>query len=114
METIKQAVKSLAALAQESRLKAFRLLVQAGEQGMPAGEISEHLQVPPATLTFHLKELASAGLISQTKQGRSVIYSMNAAAMASLLDFLMQDCCQGKPELCQVKPLEKPKKKPKK
>lgn len=104
METIGQAVKSLNALAQESRLKAFRLLVGAGEQGMAAGEISDELNVPPATLSFHLKELASAGLVNQTKDGRSVIYSLNVEAIGALMEFLMQDCCQGRPELCRPKP----------
>lgn len=101
MKMIDQAIKSLGALAQESRLQAFRLLVRAGEQGMPAGEISEQLGIPPATLSFHLKELAAAGLVRQTKRGRSVIYSMNVDAIGALMEFLMQDCCQGRPELCQ-------------
>jgi len=108
METIDQAIKSLSALAQESRLNVFRLLVRAGEEGIPAGEISEQLGIPPATLSFHLKELASAGLVHQTKQGRSVIYSMNAEAIGALMEFLLQDCCQGRPELCQPKKRSKP------
>jgi len=100
---ITQVVKALSALAQESRLNAFRLLVCAGEEGMAAGEIAEELDVPPATLSFHLKELANAGLISQERSGRSIIYSLKVESMSSLMEFLMQDCCQGRPELCQPK-----------
>ena len=109
MKTIEQAVKSLSALAQRSRLKAFRLLVQAGDEGIAAGEISEQLGIPPATLSFHLKELAAAGLVEQSKDGRSVIYSLNTDAIAGLMEFLMEDCCQGRPELCQPKQIAVPK-----
>jgi DNA-binding transcriptional ArsR family regulator len=98
---ITQAVKALSALAQESRLNAFRLLVCAGAEGLAAGEIAEELDVPPATLSFHLKELTNAGLISQARSGRSIIYSLKVESMSSLMEFLMQDCCQGRPELCQ-------------
>lgn len=101
METTGQAVKALSALAQESRLNAFRLLVTAGEEGMAAGEIAEQLEVPPATLSFHLKELAAAELINQVRDGRSIIYSLNVDSISSLMEFLMHDCCQGRPELCQ-------------
>lgn len=96
----KQAVKALAALAQESRLKTFRLLVRAGTDGLPAGRIAERLDVPPATLSFHLKELANAGLVTDRREGRSIIYSLNIERMRGLLSFLMADCCQGRPELC--------------
>lgn len=109
MKTTGQAVKALSALAQESRLNAFRLLVKAGEGGLPAGEIAEDLEVPPATLSFHLKELVAAGLIEQQRDGRSIIYSINAQAIGSLMDFLMHDCCQGRPELCQPDFMKKPK-----
>ncbi len=98
---IKQAVKALAALAQESRLNVFRLLVEAGEDGLSAGEISERLDIPPATMSFHLKELTATGLIAPTREGRSMIYSLQPDVMNELLQFLMQDCCQGRPELCQ-------------
>jgi DNA-binding transcriptional ArsR family regulator len=98
---IKQAVKSLAALAQESRLNVFRLLVEAGEEGLSAGEISERLNIPPATMSFHLKELTATGLIAPVRNGRSMIYSLKPDVMNELLQFLMQDCCQGRPELCQ-------------
>jgi DNA-binding transcriptional ArsR family regulator len=96
----KQAVIALAALAQESRIRVFRLLVPAGEDGLAAGEIAERLEIPAATLTFHLKELAHAGLIESRRQGRSICYSLCIDAMRDLLTFLTRDCCQGHPELC--------------
>lgn len=96
-----QAVRALAALAQESRLQAFRLLVRAGADGIPAGMIAEELDITPATLSFHLKELSNAGLIQQRRVGRSIIYSLHVEAMQSLLAFLVEDCCQGQPELCE-------------
>ena len=100
MET-KQAVKALAALAQETRLSVFRALVEAGEEGMSAGDLAELLEVPAATLSFHLKELAATDLIAQARDGRSLIYSLRPDVMNELLQFLMEDCCQGRPELCQ-------------
>ncbi len=100
METT-EVVRALAALAQESRLDAFRLLVRAGTDGMPAGKIAEELEVAPATLSFHLKELSNASLIQQRRDGRSIIYSLNVEAMQSLLSFLVEDCCQGQPQLCE-------------
>jgi ArsR family transcriptional regulator len=96
-----QVVRALAALAQESRLDAFRLLVRAGSDGMPAGKIAEELEIAPATLSFHLKELSNADLIQQRREGRSIIYSLNVEAMQLLLAFLVEDCCQGQPELCE-------------
>lgn len=108
---IKQAVTSLAALAQESRLRMFRLLVPAGAQGLPAGEISEQLELPPATAAFHLKELSHAGLIESRREGRSIIYSLRIEGMRELLNFLAKDCCRGKPELCgMVSSCAKPQK----
>lgn len=100
MET-RQAVKALAALAQETRLSVFRALVEAGEEGMSAGELAEQLEVPAATLSFHLKELTATELIAQAREGRSLIYSLRPDVMNDLLRFLMEDCCQGRPELCQ-------------
>ena len=97
---IKQAVIALTALSQETRLRIFRLLVPAGESGVAAGEIAERLEIPPATLTFHLKELAHAGLVESRREGRSIIYSLRAKGMQELLMFLAKDCCQGQPELC--------------
>lgn len=98
---ISQAVKALAALAQETRLRVFRCLVEAGEDGMSAGELAGKLEVPAATLSFHLKELSATELIAQSRDGRSLIYSLRPDVMNELLKFLMEDCCQGRPELCQ-------------
>ena len=94
MET-KQAIQSLAALAQESRLSIFRLLIQAGPAGMAAGAIGEALDLPPATLSFHLAGLARAGLAHSRQEGRFVIYSADYAAMNALVGFLTENCCQG-------------------
>lgn len=89
------AVAALAALAQETRLDVFRLLVQAGPEGLPAGEIGAELDLPSATLSFHLKELKSAGLIRCQREGRSRIYSPDFACMQELLGFLTRNCCGG-------------------
>jgi DNA-binding transcriptional ArsR family regulator len=106
---LKQAVIALTALAQETRLKIFRLLVPAGGDGIPAGEIAERLQIPSATLTFHLKELTHAGLVESRREGRSIIYSLKCDGMQSLLTFLAKDCCQGQPDLCiQLTGIAKP------
>ncbi|MDF1860364.1 MAG: metalloregulator ArsR/SmtB family transcription factor [Verrucomicrobiales bacterium] len=94
------AVIALSSLAQESRLKVFRLLVKAGPEGMPAGTIAEKLKIPANTLSFHLKELANAGLVKSRKVGRSVIYEMHAGNIGVLMSFLTEDCCQGHPDLC--------------
>jgi ArsR family transcriptional regulator len=90
-----QALQSLAALAQESRLSIFRLLVQAGPAGMAAGAIGEKLELPPATLSFHLAGLTRAGLAQSRQEGRFVIYSADYAAMNALVGFLTDNCCQG-------------------
>jgi DNA-binding transcriptional ArsR family regulator len=100
---IKQAVIALTALAQESRLRVFRLLAPAGSEGLAAGEIAERLDLPPATLTFHLKELCHAGLVESRREGRSIIYSLRCEGMRDLLTFLVKDCCQGRPQLCGPK-----------
>jgi ArsR family transcriptional regulator, arsenate/arsenite/antimonite-responsive transcriptional repressor len=96
----KQALSCLSAIAHETRLAIFRLLVQQGPDGMPAGEIALRLSVPPPTLSFHLKELERAGLIQATRQQRQIIYAADYAGMRALIDFIMRDCCQGHPELC--------------
>ena len=96
------ALAALAALAQESRLDIFRLLVQAGEDGMPAGKIGEHLGLPSATLAFHLKELKHAGLVTFTREGRSLIYSALYSTMNALLGYLTENCCQGNPAACGI------------
>jgi DNA-binding transcriptional ArsR family regulator len=95
MET-QNAVSALAALAQQTRLEVFRRLVRAGSEGLPAGDIAEALDVPAATLSFHLKELKSAGIVSCRREGRSLIYSPNSSLMNDLLAFLTKNCCQGR------------------
>lgn len=87
------AVKALGALAQDSRLDVFRLLVRKGQPGMAAGELSDHFGLPPATMSFHLKELTNAGLITSRRESRSIIYSANYAHMQKLLNFLLENCC---------------------
>lgn len=89
----KAAVSLLAALAQETRLAIFRLLVVQGEQGMTVGKIGEALDVPPATLSFHLKELTRADLIIARQEGRFIHYSANYNMMNSLLGFMTENCC---------------------
>ena len=91
----KDALAGLAALAHETRLDVFRLLVRAGSQGLAAGAVAEALGVPSATLSFHLKELKSAGVVGCRREGRSLIYSPNFEAMSSLLEFLTFNCCAG-------------------
>lgn len=95
-----QAVTALASLAQETRLSIYRLLVQAGPQGVPAGRIGEALDVPAATLSFHLKELSHAGMVSSRQDGRFVFYSADYERMAALMTFLTEKCCQGMPQEC--------------
>ena len=89
------AIEALAALAQEHRLALFRLLVQAGEAGMPAGVIAERLGVPNSSLSFHLSHLTRAQLIEQRREGRSLIYTANYSAMNALVGYLMENCCAG-------------------
>ncbi len=88
-------IDALSALAQEHRLALFRLLVQAGSQGMPAGAIAQALGVPNSSLSFHLAQLTKAGLIRQQRQSRSLIYSADYAAMNGLVGYLMENCCGG-------------------
>jgi ArsR family transcriptional regulator, arsenate/arsenite/antimonite-responsive transcriptional repressor len=94
MET-SSAVLALGALAQENRLEVFRLLVQAGPDGMAAGDVAERLEIPPATLSFHLAQLRQAGLIAVRRDGRSLIYSANYDGMSALMAFLTENCCRG-------------------
>jgi ArsR family transcriptional regulator, arsenate/arsenite/antimonite-responsive transcriptional repressor len=96
----KQALSCLAALAHETRLSVFRLLVKQGPEGMSAGDIASALGVAAPTLSFHLKELERAGLIAPTRRHRQIIYATDYPQTRALLDFLMRDCCQGHPELC--------------
>jgi DNA-binding transcriptional ArsR family regulator len=103
MET-KQAVEALGALAQDTRLAIFRLLVQAGAEGKAAGQIGEALALPPATLSFHLTGLTRAGLAQSRQDGRFVIYTANFENMNALVAFLTENCCGGAvcaPAACQ-------------
>lgn len=93
----KQVLSALAALAQESRLAVFRLLVESGPAGMAASKIAERLQIPPSSLSFHLKELTHANLISPRQDGRFVIYAAQYETMSDLLGFLTENCCGGNP-----------------
>lgn len=94
------AVDALGALAHETRLSVFRLLVQAGPEGMIAGAIAEHQGVPPSTMSHHLATLERAGLVQSERESRLIHYRVDYAEMRRLLAFLMQDCCQGAPEMC--------------
>ena len=96
----KNALSKLSALAQENRLAVFRLLVKAGHDGLPAGEIAAALDVPPNTLSAQLNILSNAGLVEGNRQGRSIIYTANYDAISGLIVFLMEDCCQGREEIC--------------
>jgi ArsR family transcriptional regulator len=101
-----KALTGLSALAQDTRLAIFRRLVRAGPQGESAGTIAEALHTPAPTLSFHLKELERAGLITQRRESRSLIYAAHYGAMRDLLAYLMEDCCAGRPEICNFKSLE--------
>jgi len=88
-------IRALGALAQEHRLAAFRLLVQAGAEGIPAGIVAERLGIPPSSMSFHLAQLAHAGLVTQRRESRSIIYSADYAAMNGLMGYLTENCCAG-------------------
>ncbi|HBP27797.1 MAG: ArsR/SmtB family transcription factor [Advenella sp.] len=94
MET-KNAVKALAALAHESRMVAYRHLMQAGPGGLQAGQLADLLEIPPSSLSFHLKELMNADLLDSRQEGRYVIYSVKFQSMSELLSFLTENCCGG-------------------
>ena len=95
-------LKALTALAQAHRLRVFRALVVAGQAGLTPGQIAQAQQIPAATLSFHLKELAQAGLLTQERQGRSLLYRADFAQMNALLAFLTENCCQG--DACAATP----------
>ncbi len=95
-----QAVDALASLAQEHRLAAFRLLVRAGTEGLSAGSIADQLAVPASSLSFHLAHLVRAGLITQERQSRHLIYRADYAAMNQLIAYLLENCCSG--EVCAI------------
>ncbi|MGB7177515.1 MAG: metalloregulator ArsR/SmtB family transcription factor [Xanthobacteraceae bacterium] len=108
METT-EAVTALAALAQENRLDVFRLLVEAGPDGMAAGQVAERLDLAPNTLTFHFDRLRVAGLVTVRRDGRSMIYAARFDAMNGLVVFLTENCCQGAQDKCAPVALCKPK-----
>jgi DNA-binding transcriptional ArsR family regulator len=95
------AVAALAALAQDNRLDIYRLLVQAGPEGMPAGAVAEALDLAPNTLTFHFDRLRGAGLVGVRRDGRSMIYAARYEAMNGLIDFLTENCCRGNSAACR-------------
>ena len=98
------AIAALAALAQDSRLAIFRLLVGVGPSGLAATKIADELRVPASSMSFHLKELSHAGLITPRQVGRFIIYTANFDTMNALLDFLTESCCDGKPCSLNVQP----------
>jgi ArsR family transcriptional regulator, arsenate/arsenite/antimonite-responsive transcriptional repressor len=95
------AVAALAALAQDNRLGVFRLLVQAGPEGMSAGQLAAALALPPNTLTFHFDRLRAAGLVTVRRESRSMIYAARFDTMNALLGYLTENCCQGTPDTCR-------------
>lgn len=98
------AVKALAALAYPHRLNVFRLLVREGIEGLPAGEIAERMGLAPSSLSFHLSQLEAAGLIRSHRLQRQIIYAADIEGIKALLTYLMDDCCNGNPEICGVLP----------
>src|SRR5215467_4354614 len=101
------AVAALSALAQDNRLDVYRLLVQAGPEGLPAGRVAEALKLAPNTLTFHFDRLRDAGLVTVRRQGRSMIYAARFDTMNAMLNSLTENCCQGNSDQCappQCKP----------
>jgi DNA-binding transcriptional ArsR family regulator len=106
----RSAVQLLASIAQEARLDIFRLLVQAGPDGLTAGAIAQRLAIPPSTLSFHLKELTHAGLVHPRPQSRFIYYSANYEAMNGLLAYLTENCCAGR-QSCAPGTVCSPKKK---
>jgi ArsR family transcriptional regulator len=94
------AIDALSALAHEGRLKTFRMLVKAGAGGMAAGDIARRLDVPPNSLSANLNILSRAGLVEARRDGRSIIYTASYAQMSRLLEYLLEDCCNGAPEVC--------------
>jgi len=98
------AVKALSALAQHTRLDVFRLLVRQGASGLKAGDISQELQIPPPTLSFHLKELRHAGLLACRRNGRSLIYSADYVRVNELIGYLLENCCERDCEASEALP----------
>ena len=94
------ALAALAALSQDNRLDVFRLLVEAGRDGMPAGSVAEALEIAPNTLTFHFDRLRDAGLVTVRRDGRSMIYSARYETMNELIAYLTENCCRGRADKC--------------
>jgi DNA-binding transcriptional ArsR family regulator len=111
MKTEPEAIGRLAALAHEARLRAFRLLVKAGTEGMASGEIADALDIPPTAMSFHLAALERSGLVTSRREGRRIVYALEFDNVRELLTFLTDDCCDGRPELCGIKPKIKTKSK---
>jgi DNA-binding transcriptional ArsR family regulator len=107
----RDATRALAALAHDTRLEIFRLLVRAGPAGRPAGELAGELSVPATTMSFHLSQLAHADLVTQRRQGRSILYAVNFDSMRLLLSFLTENCCSADPAAC-APPLLQPTPRP--
>lgn len=97
---LSSSISALAALAQEHRLRTFRLLIRAGKAGMTAGAIARALDMPPSSLSFHLAQMEGAGLLMARRLDRRVFYAVNMTSLRALLAFLLEDCCQGAPEAC--------------
>jgi ArsR family transcriptional regulator len=98
---MKNAIRALSALAQERRLEVFRLLVREGPLGLPAGEIARRCDVPHNTMSSHLSILAAAGLVRARREGRSIFYATDYDGTQAMLAYLMEDCCRGRPDVCQ-------------
>jgi ArsR family transcriptional regulator, arsenate/arsenite/antimonite-responsive transcriptional repressor len=96
----RQALSVFAALSQETRLRILRMLVIAGRDGLAAGTIAERAEVSPSNVSFHLKELEQAGLVTSRRESRSIIYSAEYDTLSGLIRFLMEDCCAGSPAVC--------------
>ena len=96
----RQAISAFAALSQDTRLSIVRLLVKAGPDGVAAGDVADEIGVSASNLSFHLKELTHAGLVSARREARSIIYSAEFDSLRGLISFLMKDCCAGRPEIC--------------
>jgi ArsR family transcriptional regulator len=99
-----QALAGFAALSQDTRLAIVRLLVRAGPEGVPAGEVADKVGVSASNVSFHLKELERAALIDARREARSILYSANTGTLRDLIGFLMKDCCGGRPEICAPLP----------
>lgn len=97
----RQALIAFGAISQETRLRIVRLLVKAGPEGMPAGAVADAVEVSPSNVSFHLKELERAGLVAARRDSRSIVYRSEYGTLGGLIRFLMEDCCGGRPEICE-------------